>query len=651
MFFFLFFNSVLSDCDFKKTNTFANTLKSIGGKASTVFAGKFGFGQPANSLGESLDNNKVVDYIVGNVGLGAIMLVIFVLFILYFLIGSCAFCCCCRPQESEKCKFCSFSTICHIITTALLACSIVFFFMSCTSISGGIDETADIPGVASSSLTDVVNKIDSAATSTLDTVNDTIKQADKQITEYISFLEDGTNTQKTNADTAKASMTSYDESFFTYTSDPDTYFTGCGNKDYIKAMITDGYTKIKANIDNAIDTTITKQGEMTTTINDAKKNQEENLKEVDQQLRKTRKNNIDPMINDLRKVSKDVDNAASPITDKLKPVKKYTRIVIIIATAIYSLLVILLALAYFFNSCCSRCLVCCDWCLFLIIDFFIILPGAIFGVVYFVFYDACPNLETTFSSLLGSSLPFQKSELKNVLLCEEEKSLYSMANMTKFLDIDKFKKDIEDSVKDTSVEIDTGSLESDFNNFGNGLTVNDITEAIMWPGYEDLLKSSGGDSDTCPTRKSTFLAAINNDVNKNELKKVRENMASVIEFGNKVKPNTESLKKNVNSIQVKIPSIAIDKLKEGINTITCKLTKCMYSSIKNPVCATLLNGFGEWIISSILAIIGIFIWSIIFICRRKKMAPLNDGDSPSASRSSSSSSSGSRSSSYSESNL
>jgi hypothetical protein len=637
---FLLFNSVLSaNCDFKGANSFAKTLKSLGSPSASILSGKFGFSEAPASLGDAKEEDKLVDYIIGNVGLGVVMLIFFVLLLLYSIFGCIFFCCCCLPKKSEKCKLFSIPTICHLITTALLVISIIFFFISASTISSGIGDVSDIPNSTIGSIDDLTDKIGAAAINTLNAINQSIQESNKVVTDFINLLDGDGDKERAKSEQAKNNMVDYNTIFKTpnyinYTlggekeayesivarfESSGTFKCSAAKADQIAQMIM-RYEITASQIYKATDSMLTSADDMTEAIKSSQDNQKDSMETIQENLDKTRKDSIDPMIKDLHQISIDIYDTLNPVKDTLDTVKTYTRTVVIVATIIYALIVFLLAAAYLFNSCWARCIVRCDWCFFILIDVFIILPGSIFAVIYFVFYDTCPNLETTFGSFLGDSLPFPQEQIKNILLCPEEQAIYKMANMSGFFDKDQFVDDIYDSIDsdDCNVNISTGDLNSKFDNFGDGLKTSDITKENMWYDYQNVLTVGSETEAACTNMITAFRDYI--ESNDNKLKDVQTNMDSVIDFGNKVGPQTNAVNEEVNSMKSTIPKIAIDKLDEGLNTITCMITRCMYSPIKNPICNTVVNGFGEWIISSILAIIGIIIWSVLFILRRKNMA-------------------------------
>jgi len=630
--FSFFLIHILGNCDFLNPNTISKTVASFGKSSASLFSGKFGYSEPPADLGTAIKSEKIIDYVIGNIGFGAIILVFFVIILIYSIIGCCAFCCCCKPKKSSKPKMFSPLTICHIITTVFLIISVVFFCIGAFDISNGIDQVSQAPKHATYGVGNITFVIASAGNATLKDISDNFDIASSLIGSYVSFLNEGLSSGSvhTKASTASSSMSSYyDSTFQSYTSDS---FTCSDNniKTAISNMIENAQStigKVQTSSGLILDTQI--QEKIESARNNSNSNRENSMTKISQNLEDVRKNSLEPMIQSVSDISTKAISSFDDIEKLLDKIKTAMRTVVIIATVIYGLLVFLLAVAYFFNSCFSRCVVFCDWLIFIIIAICIILPGALFGALYIPIYDSCPILEKAFINFVDNDFPLPSDAIVDILYCKEEKPLYELGNMSSFLDIDVFVQDIKDSISgsECTVNIQTSDLNDQFGNFGNGLSVDQITSNGIWENYESILTTASSDSE-CGARAGELKTLINN--HDNQLPSIKEAMGPVLEFGRNMSPETIRIQNDVNGLSEKIPDSAGKTLKSEILKLKCNVTKCMYSPIKNSLCYYIADGFAEWCLSSIFAIIGIIIWSIVFIYRRETMGEDNDDDDESS---------------------
>jgi len=606
-------------CQFKTHDKVTTTVSSLGKSSAKLLDGKFGFSPAPSNISAALVEDKPIDYVVGNAGLGVVLLVFFIIIFVYSIFGRLFFICCCKPKLAQKCKLLSAITICHIITTAFIFISIIFFFIGLSSICNGVSGVANIPNLTLGGFNQLVDQVLNLCNDVLDTVDSMVNEASFILTDFIDTVNTGNSNGQSKATSAKTKMQQYKNTFSDF-SEHD--FDTCADETtkssaadlvafYIDAEIPD-------NVIDSCDTLISNSANIADALSSATDGLNNNLAEIHESIDSVKNGDIKQTLDSLKTTSDDVGDKINPYQDSLNKIKKITKIIVIVSTIIYSLMAITLFLGFFLNNCCGRCIISNGWCIFIVVDLCVILPAGIFGAIFLPIYNTCPILEDTFVSFLGDSIPFSK-DITNVLLCKEERSIYSMANLSQFFDKDQFVHDLEESINGQSISINTFGLDESFDDFDNGVSDNLISSNAMWPNYESILNRAMTDSDSqCQTKATNLKNLIQS--NNGLLGEIRTDMSSVFDFGNSISPMTTQINDRVNHLVTNLPASILTSMNRGIDGLTCQPLKCMYSPIKNTICHYLLNGFGNWILSSIFAIFGIMSWSIIFMIRRKKMA-------------------------------
>ena len=651
---FILFHQVFSDnsCEFKSISSLSTSVKNTA-EVSRGFLSKFNVNTtnyyPGSYIFQDIGNDFFY-YFLGCASLGIPFLFFFFFFIIFFVSSClCSLCSCCRPLHSKKPNV--LLAIFHFLGIIMFIISAILFLLACLDITNGIAEISDMPDSMKIEFNGIFNNIDGVFNSTFVFINQMVSGIENSLISLSSWLQEEGTISVGNAKAIDPLITKYKDVFTKEGQEYRNTKTNVdssveSNKDSIDGG-TSFVTKLKL-MDQSIDPAIDEIQKLTqkminsaNEINTASQNIEKTIKESIQNVKKDindfQNGDLVQQFNDLKSSIDSLVESLEPIKDLSFYVEEYVKPIIITATAFLLLIAVIFAIVFFCRNKFGRFCVCIYPLYGLLLTIAILLPAVAFSIFYLMLFDICPDLENVFQSFMGEA---NYGNLSGAIICEIEKPLLEMVD----LDFD-YRAILDDLGKQASSSLNTfeipENLMNTLNNYGEGFDIKiNMSSDIIIYNHTSTLNSLLEKINTASiSNAENLIANIKKlkELIENEeptLETSRELMTNVVEFGSSVIPQLNFTQKETYTIVDTFTAEAKTLISNGVNKITCRSVKCIYSPVKNALCVNLLSGMSYWLISSILLICALFVLSITICIRRKQM-----GDKPKVSNETSSESS------------
>lgn len=648
------------ECDFKTPETVSTIVEKMA-KPSKGLLNKFIDFDLADSIGIDLEDKgiDINNYIYDAGSFGAIFLVFFVLFFLYFFFFCVTNCCCCCHAKNAKKPNASL-IIFHIIGIALLVITAIFIFLSSSSVIKAFDKIKNFPSNLNNEIDGIFDKLDSTVSNTFDT-------ADRNVDNFILILENFTNWLSNSSEANNESayqviplISSYNDTFAENGKPYMDNFEKLINENSLETNLKKDVELMNYSRQPAVDTIINLSQTLVdamTSISETADNIQEtantSILTVKEQIEEVR--NSDDVNGEINKLRDSLNGSSldmEMLEDICETVGPILKIVYYVIAAFILLIAILYISIFFCHNCFSRCVACCFPLCGFILNIIIIFPGCVFAIGFILFNNLCPDLEDTISSIVNpdesdsddyyktllytkifsnkASYKFSSARaldsessdslfnnLTEILLCEHDTPLIDLLGLDFDTDtiLDQFKEQVKDL---TGFEIPSG-LTDKLTGFAEDFSVEEnISSNYILLNHNQTL----GSIQKLGPPISAYAKEMSDIINNEEptLDKVRGYMSNIIEFGSSIVPETEDLNNRTQQLVEQLTQEANEALNNGLDSITCKPFKCVYSPFKNMLCVDLLAGFAFWVLSTIFSIVGLAILSITVCRRRRSMA-------------------------------
>lgn len=642
MLFALAFFVISKDCPIGEIPKSAEQVAKMG-QPSRMVLKTFGFNVSTEVPEFDSLSTIPLPYLYSVVGFGIPLLIVFVFLFIWFLLHQlCCWCCCCVATRSKK-PGC-FAIIVHLIAVCACAAATCMFFFAASAFSRAVIGVKDLPSSTKTEFDGVFDTVDNVIDDMFTLVHGVMDATTSNLTSFVDWiLTENTKCQKYCGEIDQ-DMKDYKDALTTVGSDFDTPYkavatalTASCNGDQAQS-----YRESWAAMSVSIDAGVKAVGEVTKQLTDATDSIQKNAKNI--------KETIDGSLKDVNAKISEYENGGlrdtitgfrqqiDSLVDTTKPVEQaigqygnYINWAVYIGTCFLGLVTVVYAIFFFCNNCCSRCLACSFPACGLLLTVLIILPGAVFAAMFYLFYDVCPVLESKAGKLLKDYMPPESVE--EVLLCPVAKPLLDSIN----LGFD-YREVIETLSKEAKSALDAfeipKEMKEDLENFAQGFTVQDQmnSQTLVYKNAETLPKTKEYlKSDECNKPGSEIpdssFTQMRNAIDKEDVKlnSAREKMENIIKFGGSIVGESETRRVQVVGLVDGFIGDATKIVETGIDSITCETSRCVYAPVKNAICVNFLNGVSFWIFSSVLMIAGVLIMDINYCCRRRNMKGTRTG--------------------------
>ncbi|KAK8893476.1 hypothetical protein M9Y10_021898 [Tritrichomonas musculus] len=627
LFLFYQFSQSEEQCPIKKISglaKFAEALskpsKSIGNKLySSFFEEEEEEEEEDGYESEGEEEDEDIDLFSMKHLCGAIAFAAFFMFffIILFFWTCCSQCCACyscyRPKTSDKPSICLI--VVFSISAAFLFFSIIALYLSGSKISEAFNEFVDLPHDINNSFNNFIGKITDITYGTLDTADDSFNKIKNEVDSLIIMFNTNSNDQKNNAANSQDLIEEYVQYFNISSenvgSDYKTLYNSYPNEINLKTRIQDVLEHTAPQvidiaqkmIDNAekLEDTAVQLDEQTASLN-----------EVSESIGRARES-IDEVVDQMDTI-KDAMDEFYNITDEAADYKSLVGTLVYVIPSYCLLFLVAYVLSFIFKCCCSKCLLAWFHCLAFFVCFFVIFLGAIFAFLFGLLNNFCPEIIdfiTDTVELEGIS----PENLTQVFVCDQTKPIMELG-FDQFINVNESLEDLNEvpgKLKDITDIKDLDTLKNNFDNFTDGLDLNEaITGNQIIYNYQTTLPQLENEGDYETVKK------IYNLIEEHEptLVKARGLMNQVTSFAEQITPSINNMldtAENLTNIAIQ----SFNQVDNRLRDITCIDSRCIYTSLHNPVCYTITTGAGLWAVSAVTTIIAIILMSCS-ICKRRK---------------------------------
>jgi hypothetical protein len=596
------------NCSFSEFSSTVNVVGSSGASGRRVLE-SFGF-EVDPTIPTDLSNP--LPYVYSIVPYAVAFAVFFVIYLL-LPIQMYYCCCCCRPKEGLP-RPGIIKLIVHIVGCALIMISALLFFVAASQFTAGLNHISALPSQVNDTLIDVLNFAETGLGDLFSFFESGLNDVSGTMDSLIEWMDNQGNKSEASAERLNDNLLDQYVAHFgenEYTSTWNTLLAASQNHQ-LQLMIMNGSLSLNVLIAKAVTTQlINAQSEIHGALEDGQQEKNGNMKEAADTINKFRESDGPKAITDVKTMLADFTDMFDSMLDPVEALEST------INTAIYSVSSFVLfigvgyTLVYFFNCCCSRCLVICFPCFGLLLALVIILPGIVFAVLFFPLYDLCPSME----SFINSFVPDYFTDpytAEDVLLCKETLALFDVLDLG--LDVNDLLENVQNTIAgQTNFSWDSQGLTQAMQNFADHFSIeNNLSSDAFHTNFSAVLHEIGTDD-------SMKVYAYISAADTSHLVDIRSNFTEVLSFGTQVTPRVDDAIKKVKFLIQDIGKEAMARAGALFNGLTCRPVKCIYSPVKTILCTDVIGGTAFWIISTICLCIGIIWVDISLCCRRRTM--------------------------------
>ena len=632
------------DCNFEQPNAISDTVAKISDKCRGLagYAGLETSSEFPNGteLYESGNVTSVLPYVYGIAGfilpVAAIMIILF----LVFLFGQIFACCPCCLAKTNKKITCTRSLF-HIISAAVVFIGIAFFFFSASQFTIGINEVAKIPVNLDSTIDTFFDTIDTTIDKATDLVTTTLNSVTTNFQDFLDYLKDTLEKAKTAAEGVESNLNSAKDNGASEIKDAGDEFDAiidtmnCYESDQFKIASKTG------EIETKMDEIIEKIGKFSSKFDDFQEMQK-SLQNTLDTLNGDVKTQVDTftdkdlpeLIDPLKDSTSGVNEMTDKVSDYLGIAQKYSNVAIYCVVGVLTIIAILYTSIYFCTCFCARCLAGSVCSFGLLITILLGIPSIVFSLIFFLFYDGCPQLEPTIDDI-GHEMLSESVSVKNLLTCPADltdKSIYGILDLKDQFDYADLIKSLKENLNNqlsafnpgeslesldniTSIDVDTSFTED----YLAGFNLGDMRDKI---NQIDERVCSGIDE----TKRANLLSKIDTietsfKAMQDYIDKAKENAAEASGYAKTMKPKVNDTLDKSSTIIGTFTNGTYDILTEGINSLDCNLVCSIYSPAKNALCVYIVNGASFWLLSGVVIVIGLALLTISICKRRRGMLP------------------------------
>ncbi|OHS97197.1 hypothetical protein TRFO_36613 [Tritrichomonas foetus] len=578
------------------------------------------------------------DWYFDLLGFGACFALIFVIFCFWFLCAQLCSCCCCRPKHSRKPSLALI--ILFLISAAFFISSTIMFLISAINLSKGLSEFTTVPGgitAAFDSITDVINVTLLKTFDSMEGFTDTVIF---NIQHLISFLSTNVNEKQRQAKNIKTNLTIYTSYFNKSSTETDKNgekynkgFLDIFNKLNKSKIQVDEYFKGSLNhtapqLMEIADKMIDGAASLNETVETAQNSIDENLGQV-KDLIDEQKGNIGDYLSEVRSAIDPLTEQLDPIANLVDQIAVIINLVAYLGTASILFVAVIYIIAFFFRCCCTRCLMAWFHCFGFCLNLLIILPAVIFATLFVAFDTYCYQAEELVADLIDIGLT--KDEIKSLFTCPVNLPVYELG-FDKIFDYHEILDQLNEVPKQLESAMNVSDIKGldNFDNFTDGMNFDDKfkAEVIIYQYNIQLPKIAAANKEDESKINDIMIYIQSKD---QHLEDTKWNMKDLSSFATAVQPTIDSSIENTTALSENFVNETKTLIEGGFNNITCMTFRCMYSPIKNTLCAILFDAATFWTISALCMIIGISLMSCV-ICQRRKgllnpqVQPLDDED-------------------------
>lgn len=584
-----------------------------------------------------------------------IFVVLFLIFLLYFLIFClCNICHCCRSKNSKKPSIAL--TLFHFIGIIILLLTGVLLIFSSRIFIKVIENIKSFPADINGEIDSIFGQVNATCYNTFNLIEKKVENFTLYLTNFSDWMS-ASNTDNINkANEASQLTVSYNDTFGNESGDYMTNYTSILQLATDKPVEDELLTKIEnlnktrqpsiTAIIETIDSFLDSSQTIASTVESIKETNKNSIDSIKVKINGFKANNLNEEMTKVQESISDSRLDLQQIEDLSDTFSPYVKIVPYVIAGLTLFVAVIFAAIFCCRNCFSRCCACSFPLFGFILCLVIVLPGAIFAILFVLLTDLCPDLE---SAIHG--LAFEKDKKENVYLKKFNFFNYadqnshnsiqirstgnSIKNLTDLLlcpsntplldlleigfDPDSIIDDFGATASDGFSVFEIDELKSKFDTFADGFDADrNIQASYILRDYKPTLsevQQELGESASRQVASMETLIAGKDD----EIQKVRDLMKSVIGFGTTIVPEVAVVQNETLYVVDRLIGEAKSGINDELDLITCRPFRCAYSPFKNLVCVDFLTGVAIWIVAMIISMLGVFILSITVCLRRKSM--------------------------------
>lgn len=643
---FIAFVSAENDCSFKTPSSTIDAVDKIA-EPSRGFLRHFlkdtlsYYPGPDVFTGDDLSN-----YLIGAICFAIPFALMFIICLIYFIAFSCCSCCCCCHAKGTA-KPGIIAIIIHFIAVACFVICALLQFISASAILKGAEGFIEFPTNLGDELHYVFDKVNTIFDDTFEAAENTVSFIKNDLTSFVDFLDSEQGNAQNQAEAADASINNYQKKYATgsFAEDHEKLLPLISNNNELHGR----FQIMKESLQPAVEAVTqltTKLKDASLSIQDAsstmKKAINTTISDVQETINEYRNGDLMDSFKDFEDNIDDITDDMDDLFDIIAPFLNILKIVLFVISGILLAIAVLYGIMFFCANCCSRCLACSFPAFGILFTLVILLPALIFSAIFLIMYDICPDLAAVAQSFIDDS---SESSLKALnirslsnarllessftgnisalLVCEEELPIMDYIdlgfNTSEIIDTirEEANKTFNENPLGDFVDGDIANLAGFGENFDIDTNISSdqmlYEHSTVMPQVKQYFEENNNTQ--VPTVEN-MITQINDG--EEDLQKTKEAMKSVLSFGSRIFPETDALQNRTKNVVNDFTEELDGIINEGLDNITCKSIKCIYSPIKNALCADLFEGFSLWIISGIILTIGQLVMSVSMCVRRRK---------------------------------
>jgi hypothetical protein len=319
---------------------------------------------------------------------------------------------------------------------------------------------------------------------------------------------------------------------------------------------------------------------------------------------------IGPMVDNATTMIGDLVEQANGLLEPASRVRPLVNSVVYAVCGVFAATSVVYFFVYFCNCCLARCLVTLFPLFALLFTLVIILPGVLFAATFYPLYDICPTAETQIDGY-ETGYVRDGGKLSDLLVCSQEHSLLSVLDVG--FDPNVIFDDIEDMLASNvnGAGWDMGGLDDILADFGENFNLSEeLSSSVIHFKYDTLLPS-------IPHATAGAMQAFIEAQDAERLVSIREDFEDVLGFGTRVVGRVNHTLTIVKELVNATVALVRENMNDGLDGLTCVPVKCLWSPVKNLLCANFLSGAAFWVLSTMCLIVGI-VWLEMSLCLRRR---------------------------------